>query len=81
MNILNSLEYDAQKDQFLEAVLSRGFTFDDNYDESVFALISMTRYLVNSSFPRLTSEDVNDAILKVQYDLSLPILNNYIIDN
>lgn len=81
LNILTSLEFDAQKDQFLEAILSRGFTFDDNYDESVFALISMTRYLVNSSFPRLTSEDVNEAILKAQYDLSLASLNIYIIDN
>ena len=80
VNILNSLELDSQKDQFLTSILSRGFTFDDNYDESVFALISMTRFEVNSSFPRLTSDDLNDAILKVQYDLSLPSLNNYKID-
>lgn len=80
LNILNSLELDAQKDLFLGSILSQGFTFNENYDEFVYALISMTRYLVNSSFPKLTRDDVNEAIIKVQYDLSLAILNNYIIE-
>jgi hypothetical protein len=81
LNILNSLELDSQKDMFLSSVLSQGFTFDENYDEYVYALISMTRYKVNASFPKLTREDVNEAIIKVQYDLSLAIINNYIIEN
>lgn len=81
LNILNSLELDAQKDMFLGSILSQGFTFNESYDEFVFALISMTRYLVNSSFPSLTKDDVNEAIIKVQYDLSLAIINNYIIEN
>lgn len=81
LSILNSLELDAQKDQFLDSILSRGFTFDDNYNDSVFALISMTRYLVNSSFPKLTSEDLPEAIIKVQYDLSLVSLKSYMIAN
>lgn len=80
LNILNSLELDSQKDMFLSSVLSQGFTFDENYDEYVYALISMTRYLVNTSFPKLTREDVNEAILRAQYDLSLAILNNYVIE-
>jgi hypothetical protein len=80
LNILNSLELDAQKDMFLGSILSQGFAFNENYDELVYALISMTRYLVNSAFPKLTKGDVNEAILKVQYDLSLAILNNYVID-
>jgi hypothetical protein len=80
LNILNSLELDAQKDTFLGSILSRGFTFDEDYDELVYVSVSMVRYLVNSSFPKLTSDDVNEAILKVQYDLSLAILNDYMID-
>jgi len=79
MEILNSLELDSQKDLFLYTISSQGFTFDANYDELVYALISMTRYTVNSAFPKLTRDDVNEAILRVQYDLSLAILNNYII--
>lgn len=79
LDILNSLELDAQKDLFLGSILSQGYTFSENYDEFVYALISMTRYLVNTSFPKLTKQDVNEAILKVQYDLSLAILNSYLI--
>ncbi len=80
LNILNSLELDSQKDMFLSTVLSQGFTFDENYDEYVYALISMSRYKVNASFPKLTREDVNEAILRVNYDLSLAILTNYLIE-
>ena len=80
LSILNSLELDAQKDMFLGSISSQGFVFNENYDELVYALISMTRYLVNSAFPKLTKGDVNEAILKVQYDLSLAILDNYVID-
>jgi len=79
LEILNSLELDVQKDFFLSAIMSQGFTFDESYDEMVYTVISLSRYLVNSDFPKLTRYDVNDAIIKVQYDLSLAILNNYLI--
>jgi len=79
-SILNSLEFDSDKDLFLSNIMNQGFTFNENYDDQVYELISMTRYLVNSDFPKLTRVDVSDAILKVQYDLSLAVLNNYIID-
>ena len=52
-----------------------------NYDDLVYVLISMTRYMVDSSFPKLTRDDVSEAILKVQYDLSLAILNTNLIEN
>lgn len=81
LEILDMIELDVQKDLFLSAILSHGFTFNENYDELVYAVISMTRYLVDTSFPKLTRDDVKEAILKVQYDLSLAILNNNIIEN
>lgn len=79
LEILNSLELDERKDLFLSAIMSQGFTFDECYDEFVYEFVSMTRYLVNSDFPKLTRNDVNDAIIKAQYDLSLAILNNHLI--
>jgi len=79
LEILNSLEFDVRKDLFLSAIMSQGFAFDESYDEFVYELVSMTRYLVNSDFPKLTRNDVNDAIIKAQYDLSLAILNNFLI--
>lgn len=81
LEILNSLELDAQKDFFLSAVMNQGFTFDEIYDEFVYEFVSMSRYLVNSDFPMLTRNDVNEAIIKAQYDLSLAILNNHLICN
>ena len=79
LEILNSLDMDAMKDVFLSAIMSQGFTFDESYNEFVNDLISMNRYSVNSEFPKLTRNDVNDAIIKAQYDLSLAVLNNYLI--
>ena len=79
LDILNSLELDVQKDFFLSSIMNQGFTFDESYDELVYTVISMSRYLVNSDFPKLTRKEVNEAIIKVQYDLSLAILNNYLI--
>lgn len=81
LEILNSLELDQQRDLFLTSLLSQGFTFNESYDELVYANVIMTRYLVNSSFPKLTRNDVSEAIIKVQYDLSLAILSNHIILN
>jgi hypothetical protein len=80
ISLLNSLELDSDKDLFLSCIMKQGFIFNDSYDDLVFELISMTRYQVNSDFPKLTRKDINEAILKVQYDLSLAILNSYIID-
>jgi hypothetical protein len=79
LEILNSLDMDALKDVFLSAIMYQEFTFDESYNEFVYDLISMNRYSVNSEFPKLTRNDVNDAIIKAQYDLSLAILNNYLI--
>ena len=79
LEILNVLELDERKDLFLSAIMSQGFTFDESYDEFVFELVSMSRYNVNSDFPKLTINDVSEAIIKAQYDLSLAILNNFLI--
>lgn len=81
LNILNSLDLDIQKDMFLSCILAQGFTFIENYDEYVYELTSVTRFLVDSNFPKLTKDDLNEAIIKVQYDLSLAIINNHVIEN
>jgi hypothetical protein len=79
LEILNSLELVVWKDLFLSAIMSQSFTFDESYNDFVYEFVSMSRYLVNSDFPRLTKNDVNEAIIKAQYDLSLAILNNHLI--
>lgn len=79
LEVLNSLEFDIWKDIFLSSLMKQGFTFDDSYDELVYELVSMSRYRVNANFPKLTRNDVNEAVVKVQYDLSLAMINNFII--
>jgi len=79
LEILNSLELDVRKDLFLSAIMLQGFTFDESYDEFVYEFVSMSRYLVNTNFPRLTRNNVNEAMINVQYDLSLAILKKYLI--
>ena len=81
LEILALLELDLQKDLFFFLLMSHGFRFDENYDEFVFSVLSMSRYQVNTDFPKLTRNDVNEAIIKVQYELSLSVLNTYLIIN
>ena len=81
LEILKSLELNVHKDLFLSAIMSQGFKFDESYDELVFEFVTMSRYRINSDFPKLTRNDVNEAIIKAQYDLSLAIINNHLISN
>ena len=38
------------------------------------------RYLVNETFPRLVANNINEAIVKVQYELLLSFIQEYKID-
>lgn len=77
--ILNTFDLKTDKDLFLSKISMLGFSFIEEYDELVFSFISMERYLVDSKFPKLSRNDVNQAISKAQYELRLGHLKEYII--
>lgn len=60
-----------ERDQFMTKVALQGYEFRNLYDDYVFEVKGYKRYLVNSEFPKLTVNDVNPAIKRASYELSL----------
>ncbi|MEG1400772.1 PD-(D/E)XK motif protein [Bacteroides sp.] len=76
-SIINLLKSDENKDSFIRALINSKFHFDSAYDEFVYDVISLERYRVDNTFPRLTQKNVNKAISKVQYEILLSEIQTY----
>ena len=60
-----------EKDRFAAAVALQGYEYNNYYDEFVYEISGFKRYSVKEGFPRLTSAEVDSAIKKVAYEISL----------
>ena len=78
--ILKKLDSDEHKDIFINKLVDSGFSFEAIYNEYVYEVSDAERYLVDASFPRLVTDDVNEAIVKVQYELLLSYVQQYKIE-
>lgn len=79
-SIINTLIGDENKDSFIRTLIESGFTFDSAYDEFVYEVVSLERYRVDNTFPKLTRKDVIDAISKVQYEILISEIQTYKIE-
>lgn len=61
----------AQRDICLSKLELFDFNFDSAYDNYVYAITDVSRYIVTSDFPRLRRSDVPLAISKAQYDITI----------
>ncbi len=68
-----------ESDDFLSKVSLQGYEYHKFYDDYVFELSSITSYIVNENFPKLTSKNVPNAIAKVNYDISLTDIMPFMI--
>lgn len=78
--MLKQIETEEQKDVFLNKLVDSGFTFEAAYNDFVYKLSDSERFLVDASFPRLVTSDVNDAIIKVQYEIQLSSIQKHKIE-
>lgn len=78
--IINTLKSDESKDAFIRTLIDSGFSFNSAYDEFVYDVISLDRYKVDTTFPKLTKSDVNEAISKVQYEILISEIQAYKIE-
>lgn len=60
-----------EKEDFLAKVALQGYEYSNYYDDFVYELCSMIKYMISSTFPKLTRQNIPDAIRKVSYELSL----------
>ena len=56
---------------FRSTLLESGYVRHDYYDKFYFSFNSISRYQVTEDFPKLTSNNVSDAIVSCQYTLKL----------
>ena len=52
-------------------LLAKGYTYNEHYEEYLFAFNGKDRYLVDSSFPRISKSDLAPAIKSAKYELYL----------
>lgn len=78
--ILGILSSEESKDYFISKLFDSKFSFETAYNDYVYEVTLGERYQVTDSFPKLTREDVNEAIAKAQYDILLSEIQGYKID-
>lgn len=59
------------RDLFMAKVALQGYEYNDYYDDFVYEISDFKRYVVRDGFPRLIACDVDPAIKKVSYDISI----------
>lgn len=85
---LNKLVLDTRKmflsreesDDFMAKVALQGYTYNDYYDDFVFEISDVRRYIVNDEFPKLTIKSVPKAIAKANYDISLSDIQVFLVE-
>lgn len=66
-----------EKDDFMAKVSLQGYEYHTYYDSFVYEVVSFHRYAVTEDFPKLTHKNVDMAISKVSYTISLPDISGF----
>lgn len=75
--ILDSIEYDRDKDIFAYKLKKINYTFNEIYDNLVYVLKKENHYIVNDAFPRIKASNLPKAISNVKYTNKLSDLDKY----
>jgi len=75
-SIKSSFPVDMQP-QFLAKTALQGYEYRDYYDEFVYEISGVHRYIVKSGFPRMTRDNLDSAIVKAAYEILLTELTAY----
>ena len=73
-----SVLVEQDKDIFINQISQQGYVMNEYYDRFVYALCNITKYKVDEQFPKLKREDVNQNIIKAQYEISLLGIKKFI---
>lgn len=78
--IFDSIIENEDRDAFIRKITAQGFSSDENYDDLIYDLKSVNRYRIDQTFPALRRMNIPSAVSKSQYDLLLPLLTEYLIN-
>lgn len=76
-SILNVMHYETDKDIFFKKLKQVGYSYNEIYDNYVYNIINVDKYVVNSEFPRIKADDLPDGIGKVQYEIQLSLIEKF----
>jgi hypothetical protein len=71
------LEYEIEKDVFLEKLKQVDYSFNELYNNYMYNLISCDTYLVMDGFPRIKAEGLPLGVIKIHYDLLLSSIEQF----
>lgn len=77
VQVRNMFSQSEERDRFMACVAMQGYEYHNAYDEYVYEISGFKRYKVSDGFPRLTVKDVNPAIRKASYEISLAELASF----
>nr|WP_321291735.1 PD-(D/E)XK motif protein [uncultured Trichococcus sp.] len=66
---------------YLEKLAHLQFIPDESYEEPLFDIAKPKYYCVDSKFPKVQKEEDDKAIFNIRYDLYLPILEKYTVED
>lgn len=77
IRIKNSFTDISDENKFMAQLAMNGYVLNDYYDHFVYEQSDFRHYKVTKGFPRLTPDDMPEAITKVSYEISLTELSEY----
>ena len=76
-SVLNVMHYETDKDIFFKKLKQVGYSYNEIYDNYVYNIINVDKYVVNSEFPRIKADDLPNGIGKVQYEIQLSLIEKF----
>lgn len=75
--VSNMIQYETDKDIFFEKLKPVGYSYNEVYDNYVYNMINVDKYVVNAEFPKIKAEDLPNGIGKVQYEILLSLIEKF----
>lgn len=75
--VSNMIQYETDKDIFFEKLKQVGYSYNEVYDNYVYNMINVDKYVVNAEFPKIKAEDLPNGIGKVQYEILLSLIEKF----
>lgn len=57
-----------------------GYQYNDDYDDYSYELKKISRYSVTNQFPRILRNNIDDRIQKIQYEISVNALTDFMVE-
>lgn len=78
-NIRNRLSFQTET-ELNQKLLSKGYTYNEQYDHLLFLFKGVSHYSVESDFPCITRDQLPPAIIRADYDIRLNQIERWHID-